>query len=148
MAKAQSLVEFFSRSNQALASLKQQQTSMQSYNGKIAIGVVVNVVTRWWSTFSMCERLVYLKQALRAMALDDQIPAQKVLTNKDWEVIELVHKVLKPFKSAMIVLEGENYVTISFIPTVIKAIRTQLRDVSNAPVAPGPATVVKNLPGS
>ena len=75
----------------------------------------------------MCERLVYLKEALRAMALDNQIPPQKILTDEDWEVIELVHKALKPFKSAMIVLEGENYVTVSLIPTVIKVICTQLR---------------------
>ena len=46
----------------------------------------------------MCERLV----------------SEKVLTGDDWVVIELVHKVLKPFKSDMIVLEGESYVTISF----------------------------------
>ena len=63
----------------------------------------------------MYERLVYLKQALKAMALNDQIPLKKVLTDEDWEVIELVHKVLKPFKSAIIFLEGENYMTISFI---------------------------------
>ena len=61
------------------------------------------------------------------MALDNQIPPQKILTDEDWEVIELVHKALKPFKSAMIVLEGENYVTVSLIPTVIKVICTQLR---------------------
>ena len=60
-------------------------------------------------------------------------------------MIEPVHKVLKPFKSAMIVLEDKNYVTVSFIPTVIKAMYTKLRDASNAPVTPGPATSVKNL---
>ena len=38
------------------------------------------------------------------MALDDQIPSKKVLADDDWEAIELVHKVLKPFKSDMIVL--------------------------------------------
>ena len=48
------------------------------------------------------------------MALDGQIPSKKVLTYDYWGLIELVHKVLKPFKSDMIVLEGESYVTISF----------------------------------
>ena len=60
----------------------------------------------------MCERMVYLKQALRAMELDGNITPNKVLTDGDWEVIELLHRVLKPFKSAMIVMEGENYTTI------------------------------------
>ena len=138
MAKARSLVEYLSRSNQVLASLKQQKLVCN-------LTVVVNVFTCWWSTFSMCERLVYLKQALLAMELDDQIPSKKVLTDGDWEVIKLVHKVLKPSESAMIVLEGENYVTVSMIPTVIKAILTKLRDVSNARVASGPTTLVNNL---
>ena len=79
------------------------------------------------------------------MAFYDQIPSKKVLTDKYWEVIELVHKVFKPFKSDMIVLEGENYVTISFIPTVSKSIRTNIREVSNSPVVPGPEASVKNL---
>ena len=38
------------------------------------------------------------------MALDDHIPSKNSLTDKNWEVVELVHRVLKPFKSAMIVL--------------------------------------------
>ena len=61
------------------------------------------------------------------MALYDNIPSKKLLTYESWEVIELVHNVLKPFNSAMIVLEGKNYVTVSFIPTAIKAIRTKIR---------------------
>ena len=79
------------------------------------------------------------------MALDDHIILKKVLTNKNWEVIELVHKVLKLFKSAMIFLEGDNCVTVSFIPTLIKVICTKLRYTSNSTVEPGPSTSVKNL---
>ena len=93
----------------------------------------------------MCKRLVYLKQSLRDMTLDDHIPSKKLLTKRDWGVIELVHNFLKPFKSFMIVLEGKNYVNVSFIPTVIKSIRTKLREVINSPVLPGPETSVKNL---
>jgi hypothetical protein len=126
MAKARLLVQYFSRSNQALASLKKQQVAMQSYNRKVPVGVVVDVVTRWWSTFSMCERLLVLKQALQSVAVDNQIPAAKILTDTDWEVIELIHKVLKPFKSAQTVLKGEKYTTVSLVPTVIKAIQKEL----------------------
>ena len=60
-----------------------------------------------------------------------------MLTGEDWEVIELVHKVLKPLKSYMIVPECKDYVTVSFIPTLIKAIFTKIREVSNSPVTPG-----------
>ena len=79
------------------------------------------------------------------MALDGQIPSKKVLTYDYWGLIELVHKVLKPFKSATIVVEVKNYVTVSFIPTLTKSMYTKLRDVISAPVAPGPKTSAKKL---
>ena len=59
----------------------------------------------------MGERLVYLNQSLRAMELDDHITPKKVLTDEECEVIGMVHKVLKPFKSDILVLEGNNYTT-------------------------------------
>ena len=60
-------------------------------------------------------------------------------------MIDLVQKLLKPFKSAMIVMEGNNYTTVSFITKVTKAIHTELTEVSNSSVAPETATSVKNL---
>ena len=44
------------------------------------------------------------KRTLQDMELDDRVPSKKVSTDKDWEVIEMLHKVLKPLKSAMIFL--------------------------------------------
>ena len=75
----------------------------------------------------MYKILVYLKQAIQDISLDSKIPLKKILTDEDWEVIEMLCKVLKPFKSSMIVLEGENYLTLSFIQTVINSICTNLR---------------------
>ena len=66
-AKAPSLVDYFLRSNQAMADLKQKKTRMQYYMGNKEVGLVVEVVTCWWSTLSMYERLAYIKQALQAM---------------------------------------------------------------------------------
>ena len=53
MAKVQSLMEYFLRSNQELDNLKEQQIRMKYYMGNKEVGVVVNVVTHWWSNFSM-----------------------------------------------------------------------------------------------
>ena len=53
MANVQSLMEYLLRSNQELGNLKEQQTRMQYYMGNKEVGALVNVVTHWWSTFSM-----------------------------------------------------------------------------------------------
>jgi hypothetical protein len=45
MKKARHLVEHFSKSNQQLAKLIAQQKNMDTYTGKQAVGVVVDVVT-------------------------------------------------------------------------------------------------------
>jgi hypothetical protein len=58
--KARHLVEHFSKSNQQLAKLIEQQKNMDIYTGTQAVDVVLGVVTRWWSTYSMCECLIYL----------------------------------------------------------------------------------------
>ena len=70
MKKAWRLVDHFSKSNQQIKKLKDQQKNMDTYDGKQTVGVVVDVVTRWWSTYSMCERLIHLQPALAAMAVD------------------------------------------------------------------------------
>jgi hypothetical protein len=57
MAKAQTLVE---------EALKKEQAAMNHYIDKAHVGVIVNVVTCWWSTWSMCNRLLHLKNALKA----------------------------------------------------------------------------------
>jgi hypothetical protein len=45
MKKARHLVEHFSKSNQQLVTLIEQQKNMDAYNGKQAVGGVIDVVT-------------------------------------------------------------------------------------------------------
>jgi hypothetical protein len=53
---------------------------------KQAVGVVVDVVTRWWSTYSMCACLIHIQPALAAMALDKKIPESILLNERDWKI--------------------------------------------------------------
>jgi hypothetical protein len=145
MKKARRLVEHFSKSNQQLAKLIEQQKNMDTYNGKQAVGVVIDVVTRWWSTYSMCERLIYLQAALAAMAVDGKLAESIVLNETDWKVIMQVHELLKPFKDAQKLLEGEKYVTLSLLPSAIKAIRNALIQISEAQGEGEAQKRVKNL---
>jgi hypothetical protein len=43
-----------------------------------------------------------------------------------------VHKLLKPFKEAQKLLEGDKYVTLSILPIAIKAIRVALINIVGA----------------
>jgi hypothetical protein len=100
MKKARHLVEHFSKSNQQLEKLIKQQKNMDTYSGKQAVGVVVDVVTRWWSTYSMCECFIHLQPALAAMAVNNKLPDYVFLNVTDWKILRQVHQLLKPFKNA------------------------------------------------
>jgi hypothetical protein len=149
MAKARTLVEFFSRSNQSTEALKKQQAAMNHNSDKVPVGVIVDVVMRWWSIWSMCNRLLHLKNALRALEHDGAIPPDKILLSDNWDVFKKVSDLLLPFKLAQKLLEGEKYVTISWIPTALKGILSKLEAIINAPVDPQTETpsklAVRNL---
>ena len=146
MKKSRRLVEHFSKSNQQLAKLKEQQKNMETYNGQQAVGVVIDVVTRWcWSTYSMCDHLIHLQAALAAMVVDNQLPASILLNETDWKIIMQVHQLLKPFMKAQKLLEGDKYVTLSLLPIAIKAIREALKAIIDAPGGGEAQNKVKNL---
>jgi hypothetical protein len=48
-----------------------------------------------------------------------------------WIIVELVRNVLEPFMIAQKLLEGEKYITISFVPGIIYSIREGLKAVEN-----------------
>ena len=91
----------------------------------------------------MCDWLLHLNNTLRALEHDGTIPQDKILSNNDWDVIKEVSDLLLPFKFAQKLLEGEKYVTISWIPTALKGILSKLKAIINAPVDPQTETPLK-----
>jgi hypothetical protein len=122
---------------------------MNHYSDKVPVCVIVKVVTGWWLTWPMCSRLLHLKNALRALEHDGAIPPDKIQSSDDWDVVKKVSDLLLPFKLAQQLLEGEKYVTISWIPTALKGILSKLEAIINAPVDPQTETpsklAVRNL---
>jgi hypothetical protein len=49
------------------------------------------------------------------------------------KIIIQVHQLLKPFKNAQLLLEGDQYVTLSLLPHAVKAIRVALLNIVGAP---------------
>ena len=128
MKKCRSLVEVFTTSTQKMDKLLNIQSSMNVYNGKVPVKVIQDVVTRWWSTYTMLDRLVYLKQAITALIADNIISGENILSSSEWHTIVKIIDILKPFKSAQKYLEGETYVTVSWIPHMIKNIHKKLEE--------------------
>jgi hypothetical protein len=75
---------------------------------------------------------MYLQPALAAMAVDNKLPDYILLNETDWKILRQVHQLLKPFKNAQKLLEGDKYVTLSFLPIAIKSIRTALIKIVGA----------------
>ena len=138
---ARNLVMHFNKSTQATEALKKIQKDQ--FNTAVPLNVIQDVVTRWWSTLSMVERLFRLKEALalyEARNYFQTSPSKKkarMLTTEEWDVLSDLQTILKPFQVAQKAFEGQKYLTISIIPFVLYCIHselTQLVEVSGSEV--------------
>ena len=98
---------------------------------------IQDVVTRWWSTYALVDRLLYLRPGIEMHETMHHV--DPILTNEDWRVLELILPVLEPFMEAQTVLEGHKYVTGSLvIPTVHdlrQGLKGAIREVQGMPCA-------------
>jgi len=125
MQSARALVGHFSSSSQA----EQRLLSLQQ-NGR-PVKCIQDVCTRWWSTFSMCERLLRLKPYLDLMEAEGTLDCN--LSALQWVIISDTCTLLKPFMFAQKSFEGETYVTISMVPYILYRIRSLLQESRDAP---------------
>ena len=109
MAQARGFVAHFSHSALEEESLLAFQRRRQGGNGKV-LKLLQDVTTRWWSTFTMLERLMESKPTLQAMKLMEETSVE--LSPETWEIIRLGSIVLKPFKAVQLMMEGEKYITL------------------------------------
>jgi len=126
MAAARALVGHFSSSSQAEQRLLNLQPA-----GSRAVKCIQDVATRWWSTFSMCERLLRLKPYFALMEAEGNLDCN--LTNDQWRIVAVTCEVLQPFMFAQKTLEGECYVTNSMVPYILYKIRTLIQDARDSP---------------
>jgi hypothetical protein len=127
MAAARALVGHFSGSSQAAAALAEMATNMK-YD---RTALLQDIVTRWWSTYSMCKSLLDLKGPLIALRQSRgpgtfQSPAVCQLSDNDWSIVEQVCVLLEPFMEVQRELEAERNVTISLCIPYIWDLRTGL----------------------
>ena len=125
MKSARALVGHFTGSSQASAWLLASQSSTSS-----PVGVIQDIVTRWWSTYSMCKRLLRLKNYFAVLVTEQKLAL--TLTDSEWVTLQDMSDILEPFMFAQSTLEGQKYVTISIIPYIIFKCRQGLIGVKNA----------------
>jgi hypothetical protein len=127
MAACRAIVAFFNSSSQATEKLKEKTKARLGS----PLTVIQDVVTRWWSTFSMCERLLRLRNTLTVMHLDGDM--RLFLTESQWTVVTDLTVLLRPFMIAQRLLEGQSYVTVSLIPYMLYKIRSGLMSANTDP---------------
>jgi hypothetical protein len=126
MATAREVIGQFTRSSHALERLKQRQVDVDEVRSiSKAVGVIEDVVTRWWSTYSSGERLLRIKLHVQHLYIDGVI--KKNLTELQWDLLEKIIDLLSIFKDSQQLFEGETYVTISLVRPVVNHLRNHLR---------------------
>lgn len=77
----------------------------------------------------MCDRLLVLKLYFDMMQAEGSLNSN--LTPSQWITVGHVRDLLKPFMQAQKVLEGEKYVTLSFVSGIIFGIRKGLSEIAS-----------------
>lgn len=113
--KCRSIVGFFKRSEEGKRLLDDKQKQLGS---PTVWKLKQDVCTRWNSTFIMLERLVKLKEPLSIVVITLKVPSY--LNSDDWNVIEDIIPLLRPFNKLTIELSAENYPTISKVIPLIR----------------------------
>ena len=75
--------------------------------------------TRWGSMQMMTARVLEQKKAITQFLTDDEKSRQLVPSRADLDVLEAVNKALSPLMEFPDALSGEEYVTISFVNSVL-----------------------------
>jgi len=115
MSTCHSIVNFFNSSTQAMSKLLLKQVQGR------AVRPIQDVVTRWWSTYSMLEWLLRLKMYL--VILQEEGDFTGNLSEDKWKIATDLKSLLQPFMITQRLLEGESYITISLVPFMIYKIR-------------------------
>ena len=126
--KAIAHVTHFNKSSQALEEkLKKHQSDKKQPNG-----IVTDVVTRWWSTLDMLQRLLQIWTIISIMRAEGELKDLSAITDADWENVRHVILVVELFNYAMKMVEGNRYyVTVSLVPTAVQFIREKLCNMAS-----------------
>ncbi|KAJ8369457.1 hypothetical protein SKAU_G00094850 [Synaphobranchus kaupii] len=105
---------------------RRQLAEVQIQLGLPGHQLITESATRWGSRQEMIERILEQEGALAKVLSADKKTRHLVPTWQDLEVLEAIHKVLKPLQDFTDALSGEEYVTLSYVKPVLHLFTTSL----------------------
>ena len=78
----------------------------------------------------MVERLLYINKEIQVLELSGNVPQDKKLDDQDWDFLEEIITLLKPLKRSQSLLEGQHFVTVSFVPSMVEQMRKNFENIS------------------
>ncbi|CAB4377007.1 unnamed protein product [Rhizophagus irregularis] len=90
--------------------------------------VVLDMSTRWNSTFDMINRALYLKEALNSLALSEKDLKNFVIMDDEWTELEKVKLFLEKFKEITVLMSGSSYPTLSMLIPLYNALIDHMED--------------------
>lgn len=143
MKAARSQVEFFNSSTQAMDKLLDIQKNF-TRPGQTAVRPLQDVKTRWWSTWSMLERLLLLTPSIDTLIINKAINTA-ALTDTQKQVLTETESLLAPIAKCQKMLEGDKYPTVSSVPFMIWKIRKSLQAFTQTTETPSRSQPVAHL---
>lgn len=124
--QVKNIVEYFHRSTQGQKKL----TATQQQMNLPVLKLKQDVKTRWNSTFDMLQRIVQVKDAVIATVALQR--SDLSIKEQDWEIIEGVLPLLKPFYEITVEISAEKNVTLSKVIVFCNLLKSFLqRHASN-----------------
>ena len=94
-----------------------------SSNGS-AVSLVLDVPTRWNSTYDMIQRAIDSSSAINKYIQNDEKLRLCRILDFEWDRMKQLITILKPLKDATLYLSGSKYITISSaLPTYFGLIK-------------------------
>lgn len=92
--------------------------------------LIQSCLTRWDSTFHMCQRLLRNRSAIELVLADRKLTTAAISKNleiseEEWSAMENMVEVLRPFQVATTVLCSEKTVTLSLVRPIIHGLKTK-----------------------
>jgi hypothetical protein len=142
LTKVKSIVTTIRRSNLASETLVDEQKALKAsvvdleevtevkasdpiYKSR-PLQLLLDVSTRWSSTFRMLERVLHLKLAVN-ITLMKHAWTDKLLTESEWRVVTDLVALLRPVAKVVKDLEGDQYPTLSLVWPAVLALSRFLR---------------------
>ncbi|CAB4478569.1 unnamed protein product [Rhizophagus irregularis] len=112
------------------SSLRREKLSNACKNNDINdLKPILDVPTRWNSTFDMIKRALQLKVALEYIVFHDKDLKKYTFSEEKWAIFEQIKNFLEIFKEVTVIMSGSHYPTLSLTVPLYNILIDHVEDV-------------------